>query len=185
MVFFGILLWWIFAVSPILPMPYICWWNTISNHYNDDGLARLPSSDIFPGFPHKICDFDDFNGSVEHLAWVYGAIIYQKTLQLTADTIIVDPVNGSWMALNARSAGERSITLAIFIMSANCSGIVGSQLFQQSDRPLYRTGWTVIVALASLALFSTIVANIQYWFLNRRLRRNGAEQKYHYWWSFG
>ncbi|KAL9096526.1 MAG: hypothetical protein Q9165_001523 [Trypethelium subeluteriae] len=84
-----------------------------------------------------------------------------------------DPVNGSWMALNARSAGERSITLAVFIMSANCSGIIGSQLFQQSDGPLYRTGWTVIIAVASVALFFTIWANVQYVLLNRRLRSKG------------
>lgn len=77
------------------------------------------------------------------------------------------------MALNARTAGERSITLAIFIMSANCSGIVGSQLFQQDDKPLYRVGWTVIVALVSLALFFTIWANVQYRLLNRRLGSRG------------
>ncbi len=79
------------------------------------------------------------------------------------------------MALNARSAGERSITMAIFIMSANCSGIIGSQLFQAKDKPLYRTGWTVIVSIISVALFFTILANFQYWYLNRRLRRAGKE----------
>lgn len=81
------------------------------------------------------------------------------------------------MALNARSAGERSITLAVFIMSANTSDIIGSQLFQTKDAPLYRVGWTVIVALVSLAVASAIVANIQYWVLNHRLRRRGIEDK--------
>lgn len=32
------------------------------------------------------------------------------------------PINGSWMALNAQSAGERSMTMAILIMSANSAG---------------------------------------------------------------
>jgi len=77
------------------------------------------------------------------------------------------------MALNARTSGERSITLAVFIMSANCSGIIGSQLFQQSDGPLYRTGWTAIAAIISVALFFTAFANVQYWLLNRRLHRQG------------
>lgn len=40
------------------------------------------------------------------------------------------PINGSWMALNARSTGERSITMAILIMAANAGGIMGSQFFQ-------------------------------------------------------
>ncbi|KAK4041457.1 hypothetical protein C8A01DRAFT_14796 [Parachaetomium inaequale] len=88
-------------------------------------------------------------------------------------------VNGSWLALNAKTAGERSITLAIFISSANIAGIVGSQIFQAEDAPLYRTGWTVILVLVSLALLMSIVANLQYWLLNRFQKRVGNE-RYHY-----
>ncbi|KAF5023264.1 hypothetical protein F66182_4676 [Fusarium sp. NRRL 66182] len=84
------------------------------------------------------------------------------------------PLNGSWMALNAGSAGERSITMAILIMSANASGIIGSQLFQQDDAPLYETGWTAIMALASVGLVMSVIANLQYFFLNgRRIGRQG------------
>jgi hypothetical protein len=83
------------------------------------------------------------------------------------------------MALNARSAGERSVTMAIFVMSANLSGIIGSQLFQAADAPLYKKGWTIEVALISVALFMCIVANVQYWLLNRLQKREG-EARYHY-----
>ncbi|CAK7236665.1 hypothetical protein SCUCBS95973_009685 [Sporothrix curviconia] len=83
------------------------------------------------------------------------------------------PINGSWMASNAKSAGERSITLAIFIMSANASGIVGSQFFQAKDKPLYKTGWTVILAMVSVGLVMSAIANVQYYLLNRKkLREN-------------
>ncbi|KAM0434053.1 hypothetical protein ACHAPT_003998 [Fusarium lateritium] len=86
------------------------------------------------------------------------------------------PLNGSWMALNAGTAGERSITMAILIMSANASGIIGSQLFQQKDAPLYETGWTVIVAVVSVGLVASVVANLQYYFLNgRRIARGGLK----------
>lgn len=79
------------------------------------------------------------------------------------------------MSLNAQSAGERSITFAVFIMSANASGIIGGQLFQQQDGPLYRTGWTVITVLASFAVVASVVANAQYRWLNRsRLGSNKA-----------
>lgn len=40
------------------------------------------------------------------------------------------PTNASWIALNAQSPGERSITMALLVMSANTSGIMGSQFFQ-------------------------------------------------------
>jgi len=56
------------------------------------------------------------------------------------------------MALNTETSGERFVTMAVLIMSANTSGIVGSQIFQQEDRPLYRNGWTIIITLASFSL---------------------------------
>ncbi len=83
------------------------------------------------------------------------------------------------MALNARNAAERSITLATFVMAANVAGIIGSQIFQAQDSPLYQTGWTVIVGLVSGALVMSIIANAQYWLLNRFQKREG-EAKYHY-----
>jgi hypothetical protein len=81
------------------------------------------------------------------------------------------------MALNTLSAGERSVTMAILIMSANTAGIIGSQLFQQQDAPLYRTGWTVILSLVSLSLLCSVVANLQYFWLDKK--RIDGQQKYH------
>ncbi|KAE9376566.1 MFS transporter [Stipitochalara longipes BDJ] len=78
-------------------------------------------------------------------------------------------VNGSWLAVNGRSPADRSIRMAMFIMSANCSGIVGSQLFQAKDAPHYRTGWTVIVALISFAIVLATFNVVQYWLLNKAL----------------
>lgn len=88
------------------------------------------------------------------------------------------PVNGSWMALNARSTGERSITMAILIMSANAAGIMGSQFFQASDAPNYENGFTIIVSLVSLSLFSMVWANVQYMVINRRLKKEGSSVRY-------
>lgn len=88
------------------------------------------------------------------------------------------PLNGSWMALNARSAGERSITMAVLIMSANAGGIIGSQYFQESDAPLYPIGWTLITSIVSVSFFAMIWANVQYWILNRRLAKQGSNLRY-------
>lgn len=82
------------------------------------------------------------------------------------------------MALNTDTSGERSITMAVLIMSVNTSGIVGSQIFQQEDRPLYRTGWTIILALASFSLVMYVVANIQYHVLNRRWKTKKDGEKF-------
>ncbi|CAI4212299.1 unnamed protein product [Parascedosporium putredinis] len=88
-------------------------------------------------------------------------------------------VNGSWLALNAKSAGERSVTLAIHIMSANCAGIVGKQLFRSEDSPLYVNGFTIIVGLTSAAVVLSGLANLQYFLLNgRKFARSGLQYTY-------
>lgn len=84
------------------------------------------------------------------------------------------PVNGSWLAMNSRSPAERSITMAIFVTAANCGGIIGSQLFQSSDAPHYKTGWTAIVALLSVAIAANLFANVQYRISNRKLDKAEA-----------
>ncbi|KAL2206535.1 alternative sulfate transporter [Sarocladium strictum] len=85
------------------------------------------------------------------------------------------PVHGSWMALNTKSSGERSITMAIFIMSANVAGLASGQIFQAADSPLYRNAWTTVLALSCFGVVAAAWSNLQYWFLNRRAAKAGAE----------
>ncbi|KAH6662909.1 alternative sulfate transporter [Plectosphaerella plurivora] len=89
------------------------------------------------------------------------------------------PVNGSWLSLNAKSAGERSITMAIHIMAANCSGLIGKQIFRSEDAPLYPKGFTLLAGLFAAAFVLSIIANLQYYFLNgRKLARKGLTYMY-------
>ena len=92
---------------------------------------------------------------------------------------MIDPVDGAWLSLNARTPGERSVTLAIHIMSANCAGIVGKQLFRSEDAPNYPIGFGVIMALTAVAVVLSCVANLQYYFCNgRKLARSGLRYSY-------
>lgn len=54
-------------------------------------------------------------------------------------------------------------------MTVNTAGLAGAQIFQAHDAPLYRTGFTVILTLASIALAFGIAANAQYMWLNKKL----------------
>lgn len=85
-------------------------------------------------------------------------------------------MNASWLALNAKSPGERSIRMAMIIMSANTAGIIGSQLFQARDAPKYHTGWAAIVGVIATGFVLSLVANVQYWYLNRKLDREEANK---------
>jgi hypothetical protein len=62
--------------------------------------------------------------------------------------------------------------MAMVVMAANAAGIPGGQIFQSSDKPKYRIGWTVIACLIAMGILFCICANIQYWVLNRRLDRS-------------
>ncbi|KAL9570402.1 hypothetical protein ACKAV7_005481 [Fusarium commune] len=95
---------------------------------------------------------------------------------LTCTTLwgsVAHPLNGSWLAVNIRNPAERSITMALLIMTANAAGLAGAQIFQAHDAPLYRTGFTVILTLASIALVFAIVSNAQYLWLNKKLAAKG------------
>ncbi|KAH6678850.1 major facilitator superfamily domain-containing protein [Plectosphaerella plurivora] len=89
------------------------------------------------------------------------------------------PVNGSWVSLNAKTASERSISMAVHIMAANSGGIVGKQIFREEDAPVYRQGWRLVVILTSIAVFCSLLANLQYYFGNgRKLARSGLRYAY-------
>lgn len=63
------------------------------------------------------------------------------------------PLNITWLSPMAlRNPEERSIAMAMIIMSANIGAIYGAQLFQEYDKPLYKTGFSVNIGLLTLAL---------------------------------
>ncbi|KLP18896.1 nicotinamide mononucleotide permease [Fusarium fujikuroi] len=82
-------------------------------------------------------------------------------------------VNGSWLSINASCPEKRAIRMAIFIMAANCAGIVGGQLFRSDDLPYHHRGWTIIAVLISIALSAFISLLIIYWQANRHLASGG------------
>jgi hypothetical protein len=61
----------------------------------------------------------------------------------------------------------------MFVMAANCAGIVGGQLFRSDDLPYYHRGWTIIAVLMSIALSVVISLLILYWQANRHLASGG------------
>jgi hypothetical protein len=68
--------------------------------------------------------------------------------------------------------------MAILIMSANSAGIIGAQLFQAKDAPLYPHGWTNIVLLVLVGAGAIVAANAQYRILNQRLAIRGSKKRY-------
>ena len=134
-------------------------WGITADKTKNRGLVTLAGLLLWWGF------------SMGNMILAYSTNYHAKYALLTmalATENIWHPINGSWLALNCRSPGERSVTMAMFIMAANMAGIIGAQLFQASDKPHYRKGWEAIFSLISVGVACCVVANVQYRLLNRR-----------------
>jgi MFS family permease len=94
---------------------------------------------------------------------------YSVWTLLNAGIATFHPVNGAWLSINSKTPQERSISLALWIMSANLSGVCGAQIFRAEDAPLYRKGVLAIVVLTATGWGITIFQGVQYYLSNRRL----------------
>ncbi|KAK0624536.1 major facilitator superfamily domain-containing protein [Bombardia bombarda] len=83
------------------------------------------------------------------------------------------PLNIAWMSLACDDSEVRALAMAMVIMGANIAGIYGAQIFQADDKPLYRRGFSVNIAVLSVAVCLAIGRFIDDWF-RRRKSRNAA-----------
>uniref|UniRef100_A0A8H7KAL2 Major facilitator superfamily (MFS) profile domain-containing protein n=1 Tax=Bionectria ochroleuca TaxID=29856 RepID=A0A8H7KAL2_BIOOC len=82
------------------------------------------------------------------------------------------PLNITWMSLACRDSEERSLAMAMIIMSANIGAIYGAQIFQEDDKPLYRRAFAVNIGLLAFALLLAIVRFGHERYRSRRSRRS-------------
>ncbi|RSM17458.1 hypothetical protein CDV31_003707 [Fusarium ambrosium] len=79
------------------------------------------------------------------------------------------PVHNSWVQLNCREAGERSIAIAMWVMSAISGLMVGTQYFQASDTPFYQTGLRTMIIMVSLGIVFASIQMVVYVVHNKRV----------------
>ncbi|KAK2594057.1 hypothetical protein QQS21_008242 [Conoideocrella luteorostrata] len=62
------------------------------------------------------------------------------------------PLNIAWLSLACQDSEQRALAMAGVIMNANIAGIYGAQIFRADDKPLYRRGFSVAIAVLSFGL---------------------------------
>ncbi|KAL4729701.1 hypothetical protein ACLX1H_004124 [Fusarium chlamydosporum] len=62
------------------------------------------------------------------------------------------PLNIAWMSLACDDSEERALAMAMVIMFANIAGIAGAQIFRSDDRPKYRRGFSINIAILTVGL---------------------------------
>ncbi|WVQ82083.1 hypothetical protein IAT38_004211 [Cryptococcus sp. DSM 104549] len=83
--------------------------------------------------------------------------------------------NVTWVALNARTPAERSITYAVYIGCSNLGGVYGNQVFRANDAPLYRRAWAATMALGAIWSAFTLAQIVQYQWSNKIKDRKWAK----------
>ncbi|OBT58408.1 hypothetical protein VE04_00775 [Pseudogymnoascus sp. 24MN13] len=73
------------------------------------------------------------------------------------------PVQNTWLQLNCHDPAERSISIALWVMSAISGLMYGTQYFQEKDLPLYSRGLEIMIGVSVAGL---VLAGVQWdWYV--------------------
>ncbi|KAF2001535.1 MFS general substrate transporter [Amniculicola lignicola CBS 123094] len=85
------------------------------------------------------------------------------------------PVHNSWVQLNYKDPRERSISIAMWVMSA-ISGLARTQYFRADDLPLYSKGLRTMTVLAATGILFAIIQELTYLLYNKKALRKYREE---------
>ncbi|KAF2847080.1 alternative sulfate transporter-like protein [Plenodomus tracheiphilus IPT5] len=79
------------------------------------------------------------------------------------------PVHNSWVQLNCQDPRERSISIAMWVMSAISGLMVGTQYYRADDLPFYSKGLRIQIIMVAVGMVFAIVQVGVYGWYNKRL----------------
>ncbi|WYZ43432.1 hypothetical protein EsH8_VI_001131 [Colletotrichum jinshuiense] len=79
------------------------------------------------------------------------------------------PINNSWVQLNCREPGERSISIAMWVMLSISGLMVGTQYYRANDTPFYQTGLRTQIIMVSVGMAFAILQVVIYTVHNKRV----------------
>ncbi|KAK8235799.1 inner membrane transporter yfaV [Phyllosticta capitalensis] len=82
------------------------------------------------------------------------------------------PVNNSWVQLNCREPGERSISIAMWVMLSISGLMVGTQYYRGDDTPFYHNGLRTQIIMVALGMAFAILQVVIYFVHNRRVAQS-------------
>ncbi|KAG7286293.1 hypothetical protein NEMBOFW57_008601 [Staphylotrichum longicolle] len=79
------------------------------------------------------------------------------------------PVHNTWVQLNCRDPRERSIAIAMWVMSAISGLMVGTQYYRAGDGPFYRHGLLIQICMVVVGIVFAALQIVIYVVHNRRV----------------
>ncbi|OLN94298.1 putative transporter YIL166C-like protein 4 [Colletotrichum chlorophyti] len=87
------------------------------------------------------------------------------------------PTHNTWLQVNCRDDGERSIGIAMWVMSAISGLMVGSQYFRGDDLPFYDKGLLTMIIMVSVGMVFALLQETVYFVHNRRVLQGKHKPK--------
>ncbi|KAJ5949065.1 hypothetical protein N7454_000649 [Penicillium verhagenii] len=85
------------------------------------------------------------------------------------------PIHNAWIQMNSQSSEERSIGVAMFVMTATSGLMAGTQIFRQDESSdLYPRGLIIMIALVLVGLLLTGVQELTYFIQNRKMEKRAS-----------
>lgn len=86
------------------------------------------------------------------------------------------PVHNSWVQLNCKDPGERSISIAMWVMSAISGLMAGTQYFRGDDLPFYNKGLRTMIIMVAVGMFFAIMQELVYFRYNKKAEKRWREE---------
>ncbi|PKS12648.1 hypothetical protein jhhlp_000856 [Lomentospora prolificans] len=87
------------------------------------------------------------------------------------------PIHNSWVQLNCRDPRERSISVAMWVMSAISGLMVGTQYFRGNDLPFYDIGLRTLIIMVAVGMLFAAIQVIVYVVHNKRVAEGKHQPK--------
>ncbi|KAH8598713.1 major facilitator superfamily domain-containing protein [Bisporella sp. PMI_857] len=94
---------------------------------------------------------------------------------INAFAIGYHPVHNTWLQLNCTDPAERSISIAMWVMSAITGLMYGTQYFQAGDKPLYHRGLSIMIGVVLGGLVLVSLQELIYYFHNKHFVKQDPE----------
>ncbi|KAK3382058.1 alternative sulfate transporter [Lasiosphaeria ovina] len=153
------------SVGLFLQLPVSFAFSWVSDHYDRRGET------VIAGMSMHMIGYIFNRGFTEvNLRGVrYFGVVWTQTFGT-----FTHPLNITWMSLTCEDSEVRALAMAMVIMGANIAGIYGAQIFRQDDRPFYRRGFSINIAILAAGLSLAIIRYIAD-IIERRKKRNQVQ----------
>ncbi|RPD57142.1 MFS general substrate transporter [Lentinus tigrinus ALCF2SS1-6] len=98
--------------------------------------------------------------------WIYFAVV-----TLIAGFPYVHPIQVAWASTNSYGVGTRTVSASIYNMFVQAGGIIASNIYRDDDKPLYKRGNRVLIAITVMNMFLYLFTYLFYRGINKRRDR--------------